>query len=127
MTHLHPHSPLTLDQAIYEVIINGKTLEWSASLNSSPETNTFGVISNPKQLREFILEILDNDYFDIDLKIHHQQEQIDKCNSDIQLTKEIIILKRAQMDAIQNESFELAEDLEQEIITKQELINILNK
>ena len=45
----------------------------------------------------------------------------------IQLTQEIIILKRAQMDAIHNESYDLAEDLEQEIITKQELINILNK
>ena len=31
------------------------------------------------------------------------------------------------MDAIHNESYELAEDLEQEIITKQKLINILNK
>ena len=45
----------------------------------------------------------------------------------IQLTQEINILKRAQMDAIHNESYDLAEDLEQEIITKQELINILNK
>lgn len=127
MSHLHPHSPLTLDQAIYEVINNGKTLEWSASINSSPETNTFGVISNPKQLREFILEILDNGYLDIYIKIHHRHEQINNWNSVIQLTKEIIILKRAQIDAIHHESYDLAEDLEQEIITKQELINILNK
>ena len=127
MSHLHPHSPLTLDQAIYEVINNGKTLEWSASLNSSPETNTFRVISNPKQLREFILEILDNGYLDIYIRIHHRQEQINNWNSVIQLTKEIIILKRAQIDAIHHESYDLAEDLEQEIITKQELINILNK
>lgn len=127
MSNLHPHSPLTLDQAIYEVINNGKTLEWSASINSSPETNTFRVISNPKQLREFILEILDNGYLDIYIRIHHRQEQINNWNSVIQLTKEIIILKRAQIDAIHHESYDLAEDLEQEIITKQELINILNK
>lgn len=127
MSHLQPLSPLTLDQAIYEVINNGKTLEWSATLNSSPETNTFGVISNPKQLRGFVLEILDNGYFDIYIRIHHRQEQINNWNSVIQLTKEIIILKKAQREAIHNESYDLAEDLEQEIITKQELINNLNK